>query len=185
MAYAINDNPGIKGIKIKEKEFKLTQYADDTTCFMENEESIHNLLILLESFKTISGLEININKTEAMWIGSSKDNTSHPLGLNWTSEPILALGIYFTYNTELSNQLNFYEKLKILENCLCIWKKRNLSIYGKINIVKTVGLSKLNFNSSVLPVPDNFAEEVDKITFNFIWNDKPAKIKKRTIIGTK
>jgi len=119
-----------------------------------------------------------------MWIGSLKDNTCQPFGLKWTSEPILALGIYFTYDRKLCNELNFYEIFKKLESVLCLWKKRNLSLYGRINIVKTLGLSKLIFNSSVLCIPNSFAAEVDKVAFNFIWNNKPANIKKRTIGGT-
>jgi len=68
---------------------------------------------------------------------------------------------------------------------LQFWKQRNLSLYGKINIVKTLGLSKLIYNASVSCIPENFAKEVDKITFHFIWNNKPPKIKKKTIIGPK
>ena len=30
--------------------------------------------------------------------------------------------------------------------------------------------------------PKDFSKEVNKITFDFIWNHKPAKIKKTTLI---
>ena len=36
-----------------------------------------------------------------------------------------------------------------------------------------------------METPKNFAKEVDKITFDFIWNQKPAKIKKTTLIKKK
>ena len=68
---------------------------------------------------------------------------------------------------------------------LIIWQKRKLTLYGKINIVKTLGLSKLIFNASVLHMPDHFIEQINKITFNFIWDGKPSKIKRTTIIGKK
>ena len=42
-----------------------------------------------------------------------------------------------------------------------------------------MGLPKLICNSSVLPVPKNFCEQVNKITINFIWDNKIAKIKKK------
>jgi len=80
-------------------------------------------------------------------------------------------------------KLNFFDKLDNLKSCLSIWEKRKLTLYGRINIVKTLGLSKLVYNTSVLPIPNGFAEQVDKYTFNFIWQNKPAKIKKSTIIG--
>ena len=46
-----------------------------------------------------------------------------------------------------------------------------------------MGLSKLIYNASVLPVPKNFCDQVNKVTFNFIWDNKIAKIKRNTIIG--
>ena len=70
-----------------------------------------------------------------------------------------------------------------LEKTLNNWKRRKLTLLGKINIVKSVGLSKLIYNASVLPVPNNFCDQVNKVTFNFIWDNKIAKIKKKTIIG--
>jgi hypothetical protein len=92
----------------------------------------------------ISGLEINTYKTEAMWIGSTKNNVSHPYGLKWTSKFMLALGTYFTYDKKQNDKLNFYEKLKQLEKILQLWKiKITKSLYGRINIVKTLGLSTL------------------------------------------
>ena len=58
-----------------------------------------------------------------------------------------------------------------------------LTLLGKINIAKSLGLSKLIFIASVLPVPEKFCDQVNKITFNFIWDNKIAKIKRNTIIG--
>ena len=75
-------------------------------------------------------------------------------------------------------ELNFAEKIRNLEKTLNSWKRRNLTLYGKINIVKTFGLSKLIYNTSVLVIPENFVKEIDKLIFNFIWDGKPAKIKK-------
>jgi len=37
----------------------------------------------------------------------------------------------------------------------------------------------------VLPVPDHYIQEINKLIFNFIWAGKPPKIKRNTIIGEK
>lgn len=66
-----------------------------------------------------------------------------------------------------------------------MWSQRDLSILGKINIIKTLALSKLIFICSVMNTPKEFSKEVNKITFDFIWNYKPAKIKKTTLIKQK
>ena len=81
--------------------------------------------------------------------------------------------------------LNFGAKLRDLEKSLQTWKRRKLTLYGKINIVKTLGLSKLIFNASVLYITHHYIEQINKITFNFIWDGKPAKIKRKTLIGEK
>ena len=52
------------------------------------------------------------------------------------------------------------------------WKRRKLTLLGKVNIAKSVGLSKLIYNASVLPVPKNFCDQVNKITWFGIWFDK-------------
>ena len=51
-----------------------------------------------------------------------------------------------------------------------------------MNIVKTSALCKLVFISSVMETPKNFATQVNKIVFDFIWKQKPAKIKKTTLV---
>jgi len=49
-----------------------------------------------------------------------------------------------------------------------------------------LGLSKLTCNAPVLSLPENFAKKVDKTIFDFIWENKPHKIKKKNkLIGDK
>ena len=43
---------------------------------------------------------------------------------------------------------------------------------GKIHLLKTYALSKLNYISSLIVVPNWVLLEVEKITFNFLWNGK-------------
>ena len=46
-------------------------------------------------------------------------------------------------------------------------------------------MSKLIYNASVLSIPNHFAKEINGISFNFIWEGKPAKVKRSTIIREK
>ena len=89
---------------------------------------------------------------------------------------------FFSHNRTPAEELNFGAKVRELEQTLNTWKRRKLTLYGKINIVKTLGLSKLIYYASVLNVPKQYVEEINKITFNFIWDGKPAKIKRSTIM---
>ena len=60
----------IKGIKINGSEAKLLQFADDTTAVLSDLNSALALFKTLEAFEKVSGLKLNVRKTEAMWIGS-------------------------------------------------------------------------------------------------------------------
>ena len=164
---------------------KVSLHADDTTVFVQDLDSVARLLTLLQNFKKLSGLEINTTKTEGMWLGWWKNKTDMPFGFCWPRDPIKALGIFFSYDENKTNELNFAEKNRNLEKTLNSWKRRKLTLHGKINIVKTLGLSKLIYNASVLVIPKHFIKQIEKIIFDFIWDGKPAKTKKSTIIGEK
>ena len=185
LSRSIKNDPTIRGMRVNKHELKISQYADDTTVFVRDLDSVTSLLRVLNDFKEYSGLEINTAKMEAMWLGEWKDRTDEPFGFKWPKEPINALGIFFSYNQECANRLNFGEKILNLEKTLNTWQRRNLTLYGKINIVKTLGISKLIYSASVLPVPDHYIQEINKLIFNFIWAGKPPKIKRNTIIGEK
>ena len=79
-ARALQKESNIKGIPVGKNEIKITQYADDTTVFLRDFESVSQLLKLLGDFKSVSGLEINTHKTEAMWLGSWRNRKEKPFG---------------------------------------------------------------------------------------------------------
>lgn len=53
--------PGVKG-----KHFKVCQYADDTTSFVKDYNSLVRLIELFSSYEKGSGAKLNRSKTEAM-----------------------------------------------------------------------------------------------------------------------
>jgi len=93
LAIAICSCSEIKGIKIDSKEFQMVQYADDLTTFVSDIRSAQYLFKLLDQFEKCSGLKVNYTKTEAMWIGSSRNNTETPLALKWC-KTVKALGVH-------------------------------------------------------------------------------------------
>ena len=106
-----------------------------------------------------------------------------PFQNTWPEEYLFKLGIAFAYDSTTSHRINFEEKLATLKKVLNPWISRNLTLIGRICIVKALAIAKLVYNPSVLTVPTNFAEKVNDICFKFIWNFKPDKIKRHTIIG--
>lgn len=71
MAEAFRKNEKIRGITVKAKNIKLSQYADDTTLILDGSiEFLEESLRLLDLFGEVSGLRLNCGKTEALWIGA-------------------------------------------------------------------------------------------------------------------
>jgi len=91
------------------------QYADDTMVFLRDEKSVEQLLRLRDKFRSMSGLEINNSKTQAMWLGCWRDRTCKPFNFKWPKESICAIGIYFSCSTEHADKLKFEGKIKIPE----------------------------------------------------------------------
>jgi len=53
-----------------------------------------------------------------------------------------------------------------------MWKWRNLSLLGKIQIIKTFAIPKLMFRASVVLISNDLVKEANSIFYNFIWNEK-------------
>ena len=64
-----------------------------------------------------------------------------------------------------------------------IWRSRSLSIKGKITIIKTLIIPQIHFLFSMIFIPENILKKIDTMLFDFLWNSKPAKIKRTTIIA--
>ena len=66
-------NTEIKGIEIAGTKYLLSQFADDTTIFLDGtENSLNEALKILKTFAIASGLKLNSSKTRAIWIGCEK-----------------------------------------------------------------------------------------------------------------
>jgi hypothetical protein len=171
----------IEGIKIgSNKQVKISCYADDMCMFLSDARSALNAIEALNNFEKCSCLKINVNKTEAMWIGSARQNNSnHEINVLWTNV-VKILGIYFTYNEKDMIKLNYEDKLTSLKCSLGLWKQRDLSVMGKITVVKTFALSQFMYTSSVISMPTQIQKKINDIVFKFIWNG-PDRIKRNVI----
>jgi hypothetical protein len=171
----------IAGIRITpNKQVKLSCYADDMCLFVRDLSSARIALSILKDFESCSSLKVNHQKTEAMWIGSARHNVCTPLDaidVQWTKK-LKVLGIYFTYNDNEFYSLNYNDKLKSLERLINMWGQRDLSVIGKITIMKTFGFSKLFYTSTMIGMPLSIQKKVNEMVFKFIWKG-PDKVKRK------
>jgi hypothetical protein len=78
----------IKGIPLpladySRNEVRISTFAGDTTIFVDSAESFQNVLSILNKFAQLSGLCLNHNKSDAIWIGSLKNNHFITGNVNW------------------------------------------------------------------------------------------------------
>jgi exonuclease III len=182
LAHKIRTTDTIKGIKVGDTEIKLVQMADDTTAFVEDEKSLENMFILLKLFEQYAGLKLNKTKTEAMWLGKDINNTSTPLAIKWVKQ-VHSLGIFFSYDTDSVMLKNFMDRAKEFKRILDMWTQRDLSLIGKITILKSLAFSKIIYQCGVITPPPKFLEQIIDTAYKFIWNNKKDKVKRKTLIA--
>ena len=84
--------------------------------YPDDEESLKVFSDVLKSYDKVSGLKINISKSECMWIGASCNCKREVLGLKWPKRPIKCLGVYLTYDYDEFIKLNYKQRLKKMED---------------------------------------------------------------------
>ena len=178
MANKLRQEPSIKGIKILGNEQKLSQYADDTNICCADLASVEKSLEVVENFGNLSGLKLNRKKTKAIWLGRCEKNKSNPLQLKWLRSPVKILGIYVSYDESGNKQMNFNLKLRKLQTNLDMWKARDLTLFGRVLIIKSLGLSQLVYSASNLNVPQEIIPIIKTKLFNFLWKNRRDKIKR-------
>ena len=178
LACAIKQNKDIKGFKIGMKEIKMTQYADDLTLLLSNLNSVQVTLNILENFGHYSGVKINTEKTEGMFFGPWENNKDIPRNIKWVNGPIKLLGIYISAKANEIVMENFQSKIDALLRQLHWWKARDLSLNGKVLIIKSLALSKFQYLVSLVHIPQNVVKLVNSIIYEFIWNGKTDKVKR-------
>ena len=80
------------------------------------------------------------------------------------------LGCHDSYNKELAEENNFVKSLTDIQNVLNLWSVRGLSILGKVQVLKTLGIAKIEYISSMAYVLKKIKGEFEKLQKNCCEN---------------
>ena len=182
----LQKNKEIKGISIGNLNIKVSQFADDTTLILDGTiKSFETAMNTLEIFGSISGLKVNTEKTQIVWIGKkklSKEKIVYKNQILKTATDFKLLGIHFSLNLETCIHANYAEKISKIRESINQWNKRFLTPLGKVTVIKTFFMSQLNHLITALPDPtDEYLKEINKLFYGFLWSGKPDKINRNTI----
>ena len=160
---------------------KIYAYADDVNCLTVNTRE--NLQLIFKEYERLSrksGLELNANKTEILRLRSRNlpivpqnlfriqySNQEHRLE---TLEQIKINGIVMCQEETRMRTENVDIVCGKINNQLKRWSCRNLSILGKILVVKTFGVSQIIYLSQSMQLSDTDFKKFNQLLYKFIWN---------------
>jgi len=70
----------------------------------------------------------------------------------------------------MMKRINFEAMKAKMDRHFTEWSKRGLSLLGKIQIVKTFGLSQYLYMLAVMDITPEQWKKVNKLIYKFIWN---------------
>ena len=186
LALNIKQANTIQGFHIRKgnatHEVKMSQYADDSILILRDGCYIPEALKLLDSYGVVSGLKLNIPKTEGLWLGKDKDNPDHHYGIHFTKAPIRCLGIYIGHDKQACYKKNWTDKIEKFQRLLDSWRTRDLTLFGKVLIIKSLGISQLTFSAMCCTSTIETEKEIMKIIYQFLWHSR-ERIKRRVLIN--
>ena len=103
--------------------------------------------------------KLNKEKTEGFRLGPNHNiniNNINQFGISWSKTPIRLLGIFFSYDEDESNKYNFEKKIQDAKSVVNLWKMRDLTTIGRIQIIKTYVISKFMYTCSVIHMPEQY-----------------------------
>ena len=177
----------IKGIVFSGEEkytsIKLSQYADN----FGDDISIQNALSTVNEFSKVSGLLLNVKKSNAMWLGKWKERPDQLFDLKWNNI-VKILGVYFNNSVSAGDILENWEpKINNIKVLINTWSKRNLSLSGRVIIIKSLLLSQITHLLMSLRAPSDVILQVNNLLYKFLWNKSTYKkgserVKRGTVI---
>ena len=176
----IRQSKAVIGIKVpfdhNEKEIKILQYADDTSLVLNDERSIQECFKIIDQYSNFSGLKLNKNKTQAIWMGCWKYRRRITEDCTWNLFPnniVKILGITLSSDKRLHElPQNWESKFLKCESTIKSWKNRNISIAGKITLVKSLLCPQFTYLMQATFIPDTVIHRINRLFFKFVWDSQ-------------
>ncbi len=112
-------------------------FADDLTLlFLMTREAIKEIKRTLNSFYLISGLSLNVSKTQLMVAGSNEYIVGSKIEDIEIVSSVKILGVRIDRTLEQLGE-NWEEKIRKMERLSNFWSLQKLSITGRIMVAKT------------------------------------------------
>lgn len=182
LAQSIRQSGLIAPISVCNTQHQLALYADDVLVFLENPaQSVPHLLSLCEEFGSMSGFKINWSKSALLHLNDAAKSSVLPVTV-----PIVRqfkyLGIEIFSSLNLIVKHNYSFALNNVLRDMDRWIGLPMSIRARVSIVKMNVLPRINFVTSMVPLPPppEYWSKLRLAISKFIWNRKRPRLKMST-----
>ena len=149
-------------------------FADDLMIFFDGScPSLDGIAAVLDEFRTLSGMGLNKEKTALFHAGMDDTETANlnASGFLMGSLPIRYLGLPLHHR-----RLRKSEYSPLVDNIkkrIQSWKVRLLSYVGRLELIKSVINSLINFWLSAFVLPKGCIKEIEKLCRDYLWSSSP------------
>ena len=91
----------------------------------------------MESFGNASGLKLNKHKTEGLWLGKIGNRNDKFENINWSKTCNKAQGSFMHMTLKKLKKKKWKDTLNSIKKILHTWNQRDLSLQGRILVIKT------------------------------------------------
>ena len=140
-------------------------FADDTNLlniikdYKTLQRRVNYDLFALHKWLTANKISLNDGKTELIYFRTRGMAPVLNIKLHGKtlrpSKTVKYLGVYISSNKNMAVDKNWDEAIEKLQRNFNIWRQRNLSLFGKITIVKCLGVSQFLLKASVTVPHEN------------------------------
>ena len=165
---------------------KTLAYADDIAVITTNcDSTLNEVFKEYNRLTQCSGLRLNADKTEIINLSIAGKRRSVVNYDNLTiqiehGEAVTVCGNYISVDENAAYQKNITEKIIKLEQQLNRWKGRNLTINGRMIIIKTFAISQLIFSSQFQIIRPKDLRRIEHLCYTFMWNGRD-RVRRTTI----
>ena len=180
IAVSLRGDSNIKGLFIRDILQFLNQFADDMDITMENDQTtLNNVLKRIKEFQNSTGFKLSYEKTNLYRVGSmrkSKAKLYTAEEMVW-ADRINVLGIEVCEDINELLEANYLPVIAKLKKVLNQWSNRNLSLFGKINVINALVGSLFVYKMSVLPsMSTDMYKVIDQEIERYLWAGHKPKI---------
>ena len=183
LAQAIRQSDLISPISVYNTQHQLSLYADDVLVFLENSaQSVPHLLTMCEEFGNMSGFKINWYKSALLHLNDSAKTSILPANIPIVQHfKYLGIEVFSSLNQIIKH--NYSSVLNKILRDIDRWIDLPMSIRARISIVKMNILPRINFVSSMVPLPppSDYWSKLQSATSKFIKNRKRPRLKWSTL----